>query len=712
VLVAAAVLMLAPSLASAADPGTLNIVGTSDVSDSGLVPNLIKPAFQAAFPQYTLNYTGKATGTAINLAKTGSGSPSMLIVHAASLENQFINDGFSLNNQFGYALFTNDFVLAGSNGDPANILANDPHNIVKAFADIAAAGAADPTSVKFVSRGGTSTSSGTTVEERTIWQQVDQSGLLASNPNVAFCDVSTGDGGGELPVTPGTTLASGNGCPDSGEVNGTGTQPNDVPGWYVNNGDGSVSQAGNVQAGNTCTVGGGNNNCYVLTDRGTYDYLASGGTAAGGPSTITNLKIVTRDNSADAPGGATELTNYFHAYIINPNKPGEDVNLPAAQAFVSFVTSPAFQAQLKNYLANTGDTGGAPFKADASPTVTATPVATTAAGGKSVTVSGTVTNNEPNYAKISGQTVTISQLIGGLPVQVATGNTDANGNYSIPFVPAGNGSYQASTGQISQIELPALNPQYGDILSPGASDAFSLAVQSGASITSAVASTGGATVSGTVTPAPTDGNGVLNVLARPSNSTGAFTQAGTEKLLPGQGTFAVNATLKPGTYTVEATYADGSAVTGATSATQTVTVPSPTSTTTKPFSAGYKKLTVKNGKLTLSGTLSKKTGASGATVKLLALKTVKVSVKKAKKKSKKKKNKKNKKGTKKTKKAIVVHSSAVSFKQVGKATVKKGAKTFTIKAKLTRGFRWILQLQFTQKGQTTTYSKVRYLDVH
>ena len=55
----------------------------------------------AAYPQFTFKYTGSATGTAISNAKTGTGGPSVLIVHAASLENQFVAGGFSYNNQYG-----------------------------------------------------------------------------------------------------------------------------------------------------------------------------------------------------------------------------------------------------------------------------------------------------------------------------------------------------------------------------------------------------------------------------------------------------------------------------------------------------------------------------------------------------------------------------------------------------------------------------------
>src|SRR6202012_1893433 len=142
-------------------------------------------------------------------------------------------------------------------------------------------------------------------------------------------------------------------CPDSGSV-----AQADAPSWYVIN---AGNQAANVVATNACTAGGGNGaECYSLPYRGTFDYLVSGNDPAG---TIPNLKIVTRDNSASAPGGAHELTNYFHVYIINPNKPGETVNVPAAQDFVTFLTSQAFQSQLKSYLNTTTDPGGAPFVA-------------------------------------------------------------------------------------------------------------------------------------------------------------------------------------------------------------------------------------------------------------------------------------------------------------------------------------------------------------
>ncbi len=321
--------LLAPAIANADTSSTLTVVGTSDVSDSGLIPNVIEPMFHTAYPQFTFKYVGSATGAAIQNAESGTGGPSALIVHAASLENQFVAGGYSYDNQYGHAIFINDFVLAGPTADPAGVGTNAANNIAQAMADIATAGASSKAT--FLTRGGTTTASGTTVEEHKLWALLDSSGLKPSS--LVLCNVSTADGGGMSPISSTVQSTSGQPCPDSGTVDGT-----DAPSWYfINSG---ANQAANVIATNACTDGtSGPNTCYTLTDRGTFDYLASGTDPAG---SIKNLKVVTRDNSASAPGGAYELINYFHVYIISPSKPGESVNLSAAQDFVNFLTSPQF----------------------------------------------------------------------------------------------------------------------------------------------------------------------------------------------------------------------------------------------------------------------------------------------------------------------------------------------------------------------------------
>ena len=65
-------------------------------------------------------------------------------------------DGYS-DEQYGRALWINDFALAGNQGDPAGVAANAGTNIAQAFADVAAAGinAGGTPKATFVSRGGT-----------------------------------------------------------------------------------------------------------------------------------------------------------------------------------------------------------------------------------------------------------------------------------------------------------------------------------------------------------------------------------------------------------------------------------------------------------------------------------------------------------------------------------------------------------------------------
>jgi tungstate transport system substrate-binding protein len=651
-------------VASADTASTLTVVGTSDVSDSGLIQNLVEPEFHAQYPQYTFKYIGSATGVAINSAEAGTGGPSVLIVHAASLENTFVNptpaptgaSSYSYNGQYGNAIFTNDFVLAGSSTTPA-VPTADQHNIAQAFADVAAAGVAG--NATFVSRGGTTTASGTTVEEHALWQLMNTSGLTPAG--VTLCTVSPADGGGMSPTTVGATGAP---CPDSGTV----TQA-DAPSWYfINTG---ANQGANVVATNACTIATAPaNHCYSLTDRGTFDFLASGDSPAAGTTGIPSLTIQARDNSASAPGGANALINYFHAYIINPNVAGEAVNLPAAQAFVAFLTSPAFQAQLKTYLDYTTDPGGAPFKADASPVITASGLPTSAAPGKSVTVSGSVTNAEPGYPALASQPVTVDETVAGVPVAVASGTTNASGAYSITFTPPSRGSYQVETGQISEIANATLSPTYGDILSPAASAATTISLGASVTITKYTTSTAGVSVSGALGLTPPDANASVSVLARKQGSTGAYKTVGTETLAKGAKTYALNGALSWGKWQIRVSYQDSGQFTTVNSGTRNITVP------VKSQTVKYKTVTVTKGKIKLTGTLSQGPVSTKATVTLMAL-----------------------------------QAGKLAFTKVGSASVNAGKITYTITGKLASGHSYALQLKYTHSGQATAYSKLRTIKV-
>ena len=154
----------------------------------------------------------------------------MLIVHAASLENQFVAGGYSYNNQYGNAIFTNDFVLAGAARPMRPRERRAPtrrNNIAQAFADVAAAGVNG--NATFFTRGGTTTAPGTTVEEHAIWALVSSAGLTPTGrgavhrqrrrrrrhvadhcrpacPPAGHCpDGGTVDGTGRRSARPGTT---------------------------------------------------------------------------------------------------------------------------------------------------------------------------------------------------------------------------------------------------------------------------------------------------------------------------------------------------------------------------------------------------------------------------------------------------------------------------------------------------------------------------
>jgi tungstate transport system substrate-binding protein len=657
----AVALLVAPALASADTSSTLTIVGTSDVGDSGLVPNVIQPDFNKAFPQYTFKYVGSATGTAIQNAENGTGGPSVLIVHAASLENQFVANGFSYNNQYGNAIFTNDFVLAGPTGDPAGVAANGASNIAQAFADVATAGAKGQAT--FYTRGGTTTASGTPVEEHQIWALVNS---LSTKPaSLTLCTVSAADGGGMSPVNPTAVPSNGAPCPDSGTVNSP-----DNPSWYFINA--GSSQGANVQAANACTHGPANT-CYVLTDRGTYDYLASGTDPAG---SIPALKIATRGpQSASAPGGANALVNYFHVYIINPNKSGETVNLTAAQDLVNLLTSQAFQSQLKTYLPN-ADPAGPPFVADASPNLTVSSgLPKNYHAGKPLTVKGTLVNAEPGYPALAGQTVSVDEVVGGVPLRVASGKTNSTGGYSIKFTPTSTGQYEVSTGQISVIENARLNPAYGDILSPAATSPVKVTVHGSTSNLRVQSQGGKALVLGTVAPGNGHVKGTVTVFARAVGKKDAFKKVATDRLATSQGNFAISVPLAAGAWNVKVKFQDPKQGVGAaTSRTVKVTISS------KPASRiSLHSVKGTRGGFTLAGNASP-SGESGAKIELLRLNTT--------------------------------PGAPARFTVFGTANLGAGKDTVSFHAtKIKHGTRWVLQLEYIRPGEAPSFSALRTVEV-
>ncbi len=112
-------------------------------------------------------------------------------------------------------------------------------------------------------------------------------------------------------------------------------------------------------------------------------------------------------------------------------------------------------------------------------------------------------------------------------------------------------------------------------------------------------------------PAAPDSNAAVDVLARKQGSKGVFTTIGSSAVKTGAKTYAVNGNLNPGKWQIETRYRDGSQFTAATSGTRNLTVSGNIVT------VSFKKVTIKKGKLTLSGVIGQPPATSGGKVTAL-----------------------------------------------------------------------------------------------
>ena len=596
-LLVAATLCLAPSLARADSSSTLTVVGTSEVNDSGLMSHVIASAFEGAYPQYTFKFVSSSSSQAA-IAAAQAGGPSVLIAANEALENQFVASGYSAEPA-GRALFGDDFVLAGPGAtDPAGVKTNAANNIAQAFADVAAAGIAGK--AEFVSRGGTS---GQSMQEHAIWALVAAGNLEPAG--LVLCAVNAASGGGDAPIAASAGVANGAPCPSGGAV----PSSKQLPAWY---GVAGSSQGATVLAANNCSgYPSGANSCYVFTDKGTFDYLISGTDSAG---TIANLGILTQDNAATAPGGANALLSNFHAYIINPTKPGESVNLPAAQFFVNLITSAPIQSAIGDYLA--GSIGGNPYTAAAAPVITTKALPGTLIASAPLTVTGTVSNAQPGYAAPSGVVVTLRRVSGDESFAVASARTSSTGAFTIKSPLVTKGSYELTTPQFSQVELPTLSPPFGDILAPAATVPSWIAVRGAITGLGARSIGGGALVTGAVAPSSGHVSGIVTVYARRIGAKRAsYRKVAVTKLASADGGFAAIADLPAGRWQVESSFADPGTVVRSARATTTVTVAG----APKLLIAGRGVSVSKRGQVTARVALYPKP-RPGATVRLVAVK--------------------------------------------------------------------------------------------
>ena len=141
-------------LASCSSPKgeVLRLATTTSTYDSGLL-NDILPAFEA---EYGVRVDVVAVGTGQALALGRRGDADVILVHAASKEQAFVDEGYGLAR---FPVMFNDFILVGPPGDPAKIAGVG--QAAEALERIAAAAA------PFASRGD---DSGTHARERALWQ--------------------------------------------------------------------------------------------------------------------------------------------------------------------------------------------------------------------------------------------------------------------------------------------------------------------------------------------------------------------------------------------------------------------------------------------------------------------------------------------------------------------------------------------------------------
>jgi tungstate transport system substrate-binding protein len=171
-----------PTDTTAATPTEFVLASTTSTQDSGLFDVLI-PAFEKANPGYKVKVIAVGTGEALKLGETKDAD--VLLVHAKADEEKFVAAGFGKQRN---DVMYNDFVLVGSEADPAG---------VKAAADITAtmngirdAGVSGNT--VFVSRGD---DSGTHKKELKLW--VAAGVEPTPTPEADKWYLSTGQGMGE-----------------------------------------------------------------------------------------------------------------------------------------------------------------------------------------------------------------------------------------------------------------------------------------------------------------------------------------------------------------------------------------------------------------------------------------------------------------------------------------------------------------------------------
>jgi tungstate transport system substrate-binding protein len=130
---------------------TLTLTTTTSTYDTGLLSELNAP-FEDKYG-VTVDAVAQGTGAALETARNGDSD--VVMVHARSLEDKFMREGYGVNRR---DIMFNDFVIVGPEAEPAGLA--ETESATDALSAVAAAAAT------FVSRGD---NSGTHTKELALW---------------------------------------------------------------------------------------------------------------------------------------------------------------------------------------------------------------------------------------------------------------------------------------------------------------------------------------------------------------------------------------------------------------------------------------------------------------------------------------------------------------------------------------------------------------
>jgi tungstate transport system substrate-binding protein len=157
----------------APDFNQLIVATTTSLNDSGLLTDVVQPAFEAQHPTITMKIVAVGSGAAIAMAQAGNAD--VLLVHSAAAEVAFMDGGYgTLRLPFAYNYFT----IVGPKSDPAKVAGAT--TAAQAFKQIAAYGKTLPAGkVAFVSRGD---ASGTNTKELNLWSAAGVTPAATATP--------------------------------------------------------------------------------------------------------------------------------------------------------------------------------------------------------------------------------------------------------------------------------------------------------------------------------------------------------------------------------------------------------------------------------------------------------------------------------------------------------------------------------------------------